>query len=677
MLDFLTTPYLFIGAGAAAVPIIIHLIHRNRAETVFFAAMRFLNQTPAHLLRRQKLKQILLLVMRILALALLGLAFARPLLVGEKGSRVLGQDSQALALVIDVSASMAAARHFQNAVASATEIIQRAGEADQISVIAAGAALEVLTENAPPSQALAALPRVQQQQSTSNLREAIQFADNILQQSPLRRRRIYLISDLQATNLPLGNLTLNSTADCLPVAVTPRWQNVAVLEGERVEREGRVSYICRVRNFADIKQEIEVRLFFGSQGLRSGMTQRITLAAGEEQTVQFAAAGFGSTASQPTPTVYFEIAAAVDDLLTDNRFYLAPKTLAKHRLLLAIGDSDAEFFLQHALELPGSGYSVTRASPNAVEALISEEFSAIVLAGVTGVSKNAAQKLAAYLQNGGGLFIALGNKPPNETFNHFLADLLPGTITGAASHSREQVALTEIDFAHPIFTIFRDPANGDPSSIAVTTHYQAQAKTEAIRIAGFEDGTPALLELGVGRGRVLLWTSTIDLSSGNLPMRGIFVPLLHQWIGYVRRAEPQKAATYAGQPILLSDEFALERGITITRPDGSKHELNIPGQSTFTGTTMAGHYLFEQNGKRVWRAVNLDARESDPATLPVEDLQARLSRPNEQTQLSGVFGASAPSERDVEKQQKLWRMGLWAVLALLLCEVWLANRTPR
>lgn len=674
MLDFLTTPYLFIGAGAAAVPIIIHLIHRNRAETVFFAAMRFLNKTPAHLLRRQKLKQILLLAMRILALALLGLAFARPLLVGEKGSRVLGQDSQALALVIDVSASMAAARHLQNAIASATEIVQSAGEADQISVITAGAALEVLAENAAPSQALAALPRAQQQQSTSNLREAIQFADNILHQSPLRRRRIYLISDLQATNLPLGNLTLNSTADCLPVAVTPRWQNVAVLEGERVEREGRVSYLCRVRNFADMKQEIEVRLVSGAQRARPGMTQRITLSAGEEQTILFTTAELGNATA---PTVYFEIAAAVDDLPADNRFYLAPKTLGKHRVLLAIGDSNAEFFLQHALELPGSGYSVTRTSPNAIETLISEEFSAIVLAGVTGVSNNAAQKLAAYVQNGGGLFIALGNKPPNETFNHFLADLLPGTITGAASRSREQVALTEIDFAHPIFTIFRDPANGDPSSIAVTTHYQTQTKTEAIRIAGFEDGTPALLELGVGRGRVLLWTSTIDLSSGNLPMRGIFVPLLHQWIGYVRRTEPQKAATYVGQPILLSDEFAPEHGITITRPDGSKHELENAGQSTFAGTTTAGHYLFEQNGKRVWRAVNLDMRESDPAALPVEDLQARLSRPDEETQLSGVFGISAPSERDVEKQQKLWRMGLWAVLALLLCEAWLANRTPR
>lgn len=676
MLDFLTTPYLLIGAAAAAVPVIIHLIHRNRAETVFFAAMRFLSKTPAHLLRRQKLKQILLLVMRILALALLGLAFARPLLVGDKGSRVLGKDSQAVAVVIDVSASMAAVRHFQSALTSAREIMQSAGEADQVSVIAAGAALEVLAEHATRSEALAALPRVQQQQSASNLRDAVQFADNLLQQSPIRQRRIYLISDMQATNLPLGSLTLNSMAECIPVAVTPRWQNVAVVEGDRIEREGRVSYACRVRNHADMKQEIEVRLRFGSRAAQPAMSQRLSLAAGEEQTAQFTVAESGGAAAR-TQTPYFEISAPVDDLPTDNRFYLVPKTFTNHRLLLALGDNKAEFYLRHALELPGSGYSVTATSSSAMEALISPEFSAIVLAGVTGLNNNAAQKLVAYVQNGGGLFIALGARPPNETFNHYLAEVLPATISGLAARAREQVALTEIDFAHPVFTIFRDPANGDPSSIAVTTHYQTQVKPAAIRIAGFEDGSPALLEIGAGKGRVLLWTSTIDLSSGNLPMRGIFVPLLHQWIGYVRRAEPQKIVTHVGQPILLSDEFTADQSLRITHPDGRKQELEGSAASAFAGTIAAGHYLFEQNGKRVWHAVNLDARESEPAALPTEDLLARFSRPDEETQLSGVFGVSAPSEREVEKQQKLWRMALWAVLAILLCEVWLANRTPR
>ncbi|MCG3155399.1 MAG: hypothetical protein DKINENOH_02005 [bacterium] len=676
MLSFLTTPYLWLGLAAAAIPVIIHLIHRNRAETVHFAAMRFLERTPAHLLRRQKLKQILLLALRILALALLGLAFARPLLTGAQGESVLASDARSLAVVIDVSASMAAGDHLGAAVAAATEVLRQARSADQVSLIAAGATLEVLAENASPGEALAALARVQQRQSAGNLREAVQFADNLLQQSPLRQRHLHLISDLQVSNLPLGNLTLNSAAHLIPHALAPRWQNVALLAGDRVEAGGRVAYVCRVRNFAEQEQEIAVRLLPAAPSRRPLAAQRLVLAAGAEQTVHFAGAGLalGETLEGAR---CFEISAAADEFAGDNRFYVVPPAPQRNRVLLVQGEGSAERYLRSALELPGSGLELAASTPNTVESVLANDFAAVVLAGVTGVSNGAAEKLRDYVQQGGGLIIALGSRPPGETFNHLLAELLPGRILSSAANGREHVALTDIDFAHPVFSVFRDPANGDPSSIQVTKRYQIQPQAEAVRLAGFEDGLPALLELAVGKGKVLLWASTLDLSGGNLPVRGIFVPLLHQWLDYVRRAEAQSAVTLVGQPILINGEFEAGKAITVTLPDGSRQEQTFAAPAVFTETALPGHYLFEQRGRRIWRAVNLDARESDPLALPPEDLQVRFTRPQEETQLSGVFGVSAPSAREVERQQRLWRMALWAVLGALLLEGWLASRTPR
>ncbi|MDZ7265782.1 MAG: BatA domain-containing protein [candidate division KSB1 bacterium] len=676
MLSFLTLPYLWLGLAAAAIPVIIHLIHRNRAETVHFAAMRFLERTPAHLLRRQKLKQMLLLALRILALALLGLAFARPLLTGAQGQSMLVSEARSLALVIDISASMAAGHHLAEAVAAAGDVLRQARPRDQVSLIAAGAAVEVLAENVTPAEALAALARVQQRQSAGNLREAVQFADNLLQQAPGRQRQLHLFSDLQASNLPLGNLTLHSAAHLIPHAFEARWSNVALLAGERFDSDGRVVYACRVRNFAEQEQEIEVRLLPAGAGRRPLAVQRVILAPGAEQTIHFAAAGLALGETQEGARV-FEISAALDEFAADNRFYVVPPAAPRNRVLLVVGEGGAERYLRSALELPGSDWKVTTSSPNTVAAMLTGDFTAMVLAGVTGMSPDAAQKLRAYVEQGGGLIIALGNRPPGETFNQLLAAVLPGRVLATVADARASVALTDIDFAHPVFSIFRDPANGDPSSIQVSRRYHIQPRAEAGRLAGFEDGLPALLELAVGRGRVLLWASTFDLSGGTLPVRGIFVPLLHQWLSYVRRAAAQNAVTLVGQPILIEGEFDAGSTITVTLPDGSRQEQSFATPAVFTETTAPGHYLFEQQGKRIWRAVNLDGRESDPLALPPEDLLARCNRPQEETQLSGVFGVAAPSARELERQQRLWRLALWAVLALLLCEGWLASRTPR
>jgi hypothetical protein len=157
MFGFLTTPYLLLGAGAALLPVLIHLIRRNKPEIVHFAAMRFLDATPLRLLRYQKLKQLLLLLLRMLVLLLLGLAFARPYLFGDKVPVLLGGEPRAIAIIVDVSASMAAADHFTAAREKARELIRQAASRDRIWLIAAASTTELLAENAEPSKAQAAL----------------------------------------------------------------------------------------------------------------------------------------------------------------------------------------------------------------------------------------------------------------------------------------------------------------------------------------------------------------------------------------------------------------------------------------------------------------------------------------------------------------------------------------
>jgi hypothetical protein len=171
---------------------------------------------------------------------------------------------------------------------------------------------------------------------------------------------------------------------------------------------------------------------------------------------------------------------------------------------------------------------------------------------------------------------------------------------------------------------------------------------------------------------------------GNLPVRGIFVPLLYQWLSHVCRPEPPQTTTLVGEPLFLGEVLAMQKSkaklsTMVTFPDGSRHSFENLPTSVLTDTPQPGFYQVQQGNRTSWHAVNLDTRESDPNPMTAENFLARVTRPEEQAQsgLAGIFGVSEISQRDAEKQHKLWRLGLWALLLLLFAETWLANRTPR
>ena len=92
-------PLFLAGLAALAVPLIIHLINRERREVVPFPSLMFLQRIPYRSVRRQKLRHILLLVLRCLALAILVMAFARPFVKRDTPTRVIGTGARELVVL--------------------------------------------------------------------------------------------------------------------------------------------------------------------------------------------------------------------------------------------------------------------------------------------------------------------------------------------------------------------------------------------------------------------------------------------------------------------------------------------------------------------------------------------------------------------------------------------------
>ena len=105
------SPLFLIGAVAAAVPILLHLFHRKTEVVIDFPAVSLLKRAPVQQHRRRRLRELLLLALRVAALILLALSFARPYFAGTAAP----ESVPVTVIALDTSLSMTAPGQFERA----------------------------------------------------------------------------------------------------------------------------------------------------------------------------------------------------------------------------------------------------------------------------------------------------------------------------------------------------------------------------------------------------------------------------------------------------------------------------------------------------------------------------------------------------------------------------------
>ncbi len=110
-----------------------------------------------------------------------------------------------------------------------------------------------------------------------------------------------------------------------------------------------------------------------------------------------------------------------------------------------------------------------------------------------------------------------------------MAALLPGPFGAAVDRSADWGAtLAYLDYGHPVFELFRGPHSGDFSSARFFRYRKLEAKDGVL--SRYDDGAVALAGNAVGKGRVLVWTSSLDTAWNDLALQPVFLPFLHQLV---------------------------------------------------------------------------------------------------------------------------------------------------
>jgi hypothetical protein len=623
-------PLFLIGAAAAAIPIVLHLLKREPEARVKFAAMRLLRRGPVEHMQRRRLRELILLALRVAALVLLAIGFARPFFAARTASPSAG----ATIVLLDTSMSLAAPGRFERARELARDAIRRVPPGDLAGVVTfADEAIVAASPSLDRALALSAIDGASAGFGGTRYRSALHQAAELLDG---RRGTIVLVSDLQESGWDAGDrAAIPESAQIVVADVGPMPPNLAVT-AMRVAND---RVIATIRNASPAPREARVHLRVDDVPAGDAAA---TIAANQSSDVALPPArGNAASVSVEDP----------DGVQGDNVRYLATEPAGRSAILVvtATGNLEREaFYVSHALAAntaDGPAYRVAGASGAAIskwDRTRLAEQAAVLLLSTRGLERPGRQLLAEYLKEGGGILIAAGPLVDGEV----AADAVGGGLTLAeplepvgAARNEDRRALAPSDLRHPLFEAF----GAGVASLGLATFDRiADIRAASCQaLARFTTGEPALLDCAPGEGRLLVLASDLDKQWNDFPRFATFVPFLHEAVRYL-----------AGAGVHQS-EYIIGR-----LPPG------VPPKPGLTPTARPG------GGSLRRMAVNVDPSESDPARLTPEEFQATVTRIKDAATVQGRVDDSRQEER-----QHLWQYVLGAMLALMVAESFVAART--
>ena len=684
-------PLFLAGFLALAVPILVHLTHKERKDVVVFPSLMFLSKIPYQAVRRQRIRHWLLFAMRCLALILLALAFARPFLTRPvAAATVRGLGARELVILLDRSYSMSYGDRWTRAIAAAKGAVTGMGANDRASLVLFDATATAATEPTADRAVLnVAIDGAKAGAGVTRYEPAFKLAQRILIDSKLPRKEVMLISDFQrvgwdgrdSPSLPSGT-TINKVD-----LSEPKTSNVAVtsvdFRRDYAEDRERVVITARLVNrSAEAKPAHNVTLELNGRVVE---TKPAKLAANGAATVEFAAAPL------PAGTTRGVVRSADDALARDNSFFFA---ISRGQALSVLvidgreGGAPRSLYVERALGIGDQpNFRVATKRLGNLTASDLNGRSLILLNDSDLPAGDLGRRLVEYVQNGGGLLVALGDRSAPRDRPSYATELLPTTADTPIDRTEDRGGtLGYIDRSHPIFELFSAPRSGDFSTPRFFRYRSITPAPGDEQLARFDDGHIALLERKVGRGRVLVFASSFDGIWNDLPLQPVFLPVAHQLAKYAAAYADERPWSVVGQvanlPAIFRDtagpaDAATKAEYVAVAPSGERIRLEGTANRSVE-LTEQGFYQLERSGSRGEPrvlAVNVDLAESDLAAVEPQLLTGAMVARAGADSMSSTQEASTPVE--LERRQGFWWYLLAAVLLLLLGETFLSNQLSR
>ncbi len=678
------TPLFLLGGLAIVGPILFHLIRRNTRERFTFSSLMFLRPEPPRVTRKSRLEDILLMLARCALLALLAFAFARPFFRKLVSPDQDPNASQRTVLLIDVSASMQRTGLWDKAMAKAETVIEKTKSGGSLAILAFGDETKALLRfdqwnDLPEENRLAVaretLGKLQPGWGGTHLGNAILTASELLDETDsAARKRIVVLSDrqggsrldgLQGHEWPEGmELTME---ELLPEHIGNAGLHLAPVRDS--DSNASTRFRVRVVNSEDATQE-KFRLAWvkPNDSNATGVTH-LYLPAGQSRSVKAPRRPYGKD---------WRLALLGDGESFDNQLFIVPETPEPIRIHYVGNEKpdDVEhmrFYLERAFSKTRLQHVDVHAhAPDALAGKLIHPDDRLLIV-TEALPEATIEQARSFCESGHPVLLVLKDDSLAPTLAALAAS---GPVPVAETKVNEYALLTRLDYEHPLLAPFNEPRFSDFTKI----HFWKHREIDSRRLVGsrvpirFDDDSPALIDLPVGRGHLLVLTSGWHPADSQLALSSKFVPFLYSMMDLGRISTPFKAANLVGRPITLPSENTATREV-----EGPVGIISLPGEDDVFFAEQPGIYSIKGTQNATF-AVNLPPAESHTAPIPEERLEG-LALPLDSTDVAQATISQnrrqALLDEELEKRQEMWRWLIAGAVLLAILETWLGGRTWR
>jgi len=650
---------------------------------VYFTNVQFLKELKQESDSKSKLKEWLILAMRILAITCLVLAFAQPFIPGKTKTT---QGEKAISVYIDNSFSMESTNKkgtlLENAKEYAAEIVNTFNASDKFQLLTndfEGKHQRFVSKEDFIEQ----LNEVKISSATKSLNDVLKRQQDFLQNSSSKNKRIFLLSDFQKNTSLFNKADIDTSivVSCIPIA-SSEVSNVyidSVWFETPVQQFGTQQIIHAViinKSAKDIENGT-LKLFINNAQV-SLSSFNVNAGGKKDASISFTVKAKGINKGvlkiEDYPITY------------DDNFYFSFNAQTTINALVINGKETKTAGNFKSLMQNDSLFVYQENSEASIDYSVFAKTNIIVLNELSTLTSGLTSELQKFVSNGGSVVIFPNKKSDLESYNIAFQNLqLPQITKLDTVNTRAQ----SINFEQGLYEGVFDKIDQRMDLPKVFEHFEFTKTTNSNSqsLVLLQNGQFLISLNPLGSGKIYLFSIPTDESCSNLLKHALFVPTLIKMSILSLKPSPVYYKTAVNEAIVLNttSNFS-DKPLRIIKDDAStgsatnkidiipEHRLVNNATTIFTQNQIieAGHYEVYENTSSVKDlAFNFDRKESDVNFMTTDDLQQQIDekglknisiiQPNEKTLTNAL--------QEVNDGKKLWKLFLILALIFLAAEI--------
>ncbi|TDN99083.1 BatA domain-containing protein [Sunxiuqinia elliptica] len=673
-------PEFLVALLLIGIPILIHFLHFKRYKTVYFSQVNFLKTVKEESRKKNNLKQLLILLCRILTVAALVFVFSQPYFPTNKEAKNLAK--KLVAIYVDNSFSMKQEGDqgilLEQAKSRAMEIAQSYGPATRFLLIdnqQQPESRQILSQ----SQLISKLGSIHESPVQLALSKIHQSLYNRLQQEGAKaEKNIYLISDFQSYATDLNAFIKDTSIYTYLIPLTGQSTNNLLIDscwfetpGHKKNREEILS--VRIQNQSNQSyQNVPVRLkindtikAINNLSIEPEATEEIQLTYKNNQ----AGIHRGIVELDDYPIVY------------DNHYYFSYTVQSKNRVLAISQPNDLTNSKLEALFKADENIDFETIAVNKIQVSQFKNYQCIYLLNLENLSSGLIGSLKQFVEQGGSLAVFPGINSQLSSYNQLFAGLNAGRLVAADS---TQLRMETVNYNHSLFdkVFLHEKQDLELPQVSYSFRTNTNSRSLETSLVEFNNRQSAVSEFHAGLGRLYQFNFPLDDEKTNFTQQAIFVPLIYNIA--LNSFAPQDIQYEIKNDLVLNLSFNEAQRPTNTQTlllDNGKQQFRIPVINRLNNQLridpgqaiqQAGFYdLYSNEHQLRTLAFNFSREESRSSTQDAQQLNQVLSSLNNPT-ITIIEGSDSDFVQQLliaNEGTQLWKMFLFLALFFLAMEV--------